>query len=71
MRCATLNGVAGNSQRSPLLTVVLVLLVAWLVLAVLGLLIKGLFVLFVVGVVLVVATLGWGAFKAGRNSGRR
>lgn len=58
-------------QRNPLLTVVLALLVLWLVLAVIGLLIKGLFYLFMIGVIAIVATLAWGAFTAGRRSARR
>ncbi len=62
---------AGQLRRRPLLTFVLVLLVAWLVVSLIGLLIKGLFYLFVIGVIAVVLTLGWGAFQAGRRSGRR
>ena len=40
--------------------IVLFLLVAWLVLSILGLVIKGLFFLFIVGLVLLAITAGWG-----------
>ncbi len=46
--------------------IILVLLVAWLVISVLGLLIKGLLWLFFIGVVLFLATSAWGWLK--RNS---
>jgi hypothetical protein len=39
---------------------ILLLLVAWIVLSVLGLVIKGLFWLFVIGVILFLATAAWG-----------
>lgn len=62
---------AVRKQRSQLLTFVLLLLVAWLVLAIIGLLIKGLFYLFVIGLILVVVTAVWGIYRAGRRSVRR
>jgi len=40
--------------------ILLFLLAAWIVLSVVGLVIEGLFWLFVIGVVLVLATAGWG-----------
>lgn len=52
-------------------TIVLILLAVWLVLSILGLVIKGLFWLFVIGAVLFVATAAWGWIKerSGGNSG--
>ena len=61
---------AGSSDLSPIdktaypwiaLSIGLVMLVVWLVLAVLGLVIKGLFWLFIIGLILFVATgiFGW------------
>lgn len=41
----------------------LFLLAAWIVLSVLGLVIKGLFWLFVIGIILVIATAAFGWFK--------
>jgi len=46
--------------------IVLFLLVAWVVLSVLGLVIKGLFWLFVIGLVLFIATAVWGFFQRSR-----
>ena len=46
-----------------MLAVVGFLLVAWIVIAILGLLLEGLFWLFVVGVVLFLATAAWGWLK--------
>ncbi|WP_198663947.1 hypothetical protein [Jiangella endophytica] len=46
--------------------IILILLVAWLVISVLGLVIKGLLWLFFIGVVLFLATSAWGWLK--RNS---
>ncbi|MGI5119199.1 hypothetical protein ACQEU5_06585 [Marinactinospora thermotolerans] len=43
-----------------MLNLVLLLLAVWLVLAILGLVVKGLFWLFVIGAVLFVATAIWG-----------
>lgn len=43
-----------------MLGLVVVLLVIWLVLAVLGFVIKGLFWLAIIGIVLFLATAGWG-----------
>jgi hypothetical protein len=40
--------------------ILLFLLVAWIVLSILGLVIKGLFFLFIVGIILVAVTAGWG-----------
>lgn len=42
--------------------IVLFLIAAWIVLSIIGLLIKGLFWLFVIGLVLFVATAVWGSF---------
>lgn len=44
-------------------TLIVLLLVAWLVVSLLGVLIEGLFWLLVVGVVLFLATAAWGWFK--------
>ena len=52
-----------------LIRIVLVLLVVWLVVSVLGFILKGLFWLAVVGVVLFVATAAFGAGK--RSTGLR
>ncbi|WP_165358764.1 hypothetical protein [Haloactinopolyspora alba] len=49
-----------------MLRILLLLLAAWIVISVLGLIIKGLFWLFVLGAVLFVATSVWGWVK--RNS---
>jgi hypothetical protein len=57
-------------RRSPLMTFVLTLLVLWLVFVVLGMVLKGLFYLTVLGLVLAVMTIAWGAFRAGRRSSR-
>ncbi len=46
-----------------MLAVVGFLLVAWIVIAILGLVLEGLFWLFVVGVVLFLATAAWGWLK--------
>lgn len=46
--------------------IILLLLVAWLVISVLGLVIKGLLWLFFIGLVLFLATSAWGWIK--RNS---
>ncbi|WP_433662601.1 hypothetical protein ACQPW1_10900 [Nocardia sp. CA-128927] len=46
-----------------MLTLIAILLVVWLVLAVLGFVVKGLFWLAVVGLVLFVATAAWGAIS--------
>lgn len=46
-----------------MLGLVVTLLVIWLILAVLGLVIKGLFWLFVIAVVLFLATAGFGWFR--------
>jgi hypothetical protein len=52
-----------------LLLIIIVALVIWLVLAVLGFVVKGLFWLAVIGIVLFVVTVGFGASK--RSSLRR
>lgn len=57
-------------RRNPFLTAVLVLIALWVVMSVIGLLIKGLFYLFVIGLLLVVGTLLYGAYGAGRRSRR-
>ncbi|GAB2687130.1 hypothetical protein [Thalassiella azotivora] len=49
--------------------IILLLLVVWLVLALLGTLIEGLFWLLVIGAVLFVATAAWGWFQS-RSSAR-
>lgn len=56
-----------------LVRVVLILLAAWLVLVVLGALVKGLFWLLVVGAVLFLGTAayGWAKTSLGSGSGRR
>lgn len=59
-----------DRRRNPLLTAVLVLVVLWLALSVIGLVIKGLFYLFVIGLLLVVGTVVYGAYGAGRRSRR-
>ncbi|GLU47331.1 hypothetical protein [Nocardiopsis ansamitocini] len=46
-----------------MLNLILVLLAIWLVLSVIGLVVKGLFWLFVIGVVLFLATAAWGWFQ--------
>jgi hypothetical protein len=43
--------------------ILLFLLAAWIVLSVIGLVINGLFFLFVIGIVLVAVTAGWGWLK--------
>jgi hypothetical protein len=53
-----------------LLLLLLVLIVAWVVLGVVGFIVKGLFWLFIIACVLFVLTLVVGAFHGGR-SGRR
>ncbi|WP_405164665.1 hypothetical protein OG203_05995 [Nocardia sp. NBC_01499] len=50
-----------------MLTLIAILLVIWLVLAVLGFVIKGLFWLAIIGIVLFLGTAAWGAIS--RNSG--
>lgn len=40
--------------------IVLFLIAAWIVLSIIGLVIKSLFFLFIIGIVLVVLTAGWG-----------
>ena len=50
-------------------TIIIVLLVVWLVLAVLGAVIEGLFWLLIIGAVLFVATLAWGWLR--RAASRR
>jgi hypothetical protein len=55
-------------RRSPFTTFVLALLVVWLIFVVLGLVLKGLFLLFVLGLVLVFVTGAWSAFRAGRRT---
>ncbi len=51
-------------------TLIVLLLVAWLVVSLLGVLIEGLFWLLVIGVVLFLATAAWGWFKLrGATSG--
>ena len=44
-------------------TLIVVLLVVWLILAVLGFVIHGLFWLAIIGIVLFVVTAAWGAMK--------
>ncbi|HEY9408549.1 MAG TPA: hypothetical protein VIP77_03120 [Jiangellaceae bacterium] len=44
-------------------TIVLILLAVWLLLSILGLVIKGLFWLFVIGALLFVGTAAWGWIK--------
>jgi hypothetical protein len=56
-------------DRSRLVTIVVVLLVAWLAISVVGAVIRGLFWLTVVGVVLFVGTAAYGYLK--RGSGGR
>ncbi len=46
-----------------MLAIIGFLLVAWIVIAILGLVLEGLFWLFVVGVVLFLATAAWGWLK--------
>ncbi|TDQ55246.1 hypothetical protein [Actinorugispora endophytica] len=50
-----------------MLRLILLLLAVWLVLAVLGLVVKGLFWLFVIGAVLFAATAVWGWFQNQRR----
>lgn len=52
-----------------MLALIGILLVVWLVLAVLGFVVKGLLWLAIVGIVLFVATAAWGWIK--RNTGTR
>ena len=52
------------------MTLLVVLLVVWLVLAVLGFVIKGLFWLAIIGIVLFLATAIWGWFRRSALSGR-
>lgn len=52
-----------------MLQIILILLVIWLVLSVIGLVIEGLFWLFLIGAVLFVVTGAWGWFQ--RQRGRR
>ncbi|MEQ3549613.1 hypothetical protein WIS52_03930 [Pseudonocardia nematodicida] len=54
-----------------MLALIGVLLVVWLVLAVLGFVVKGLLWLAVIGIVLFVATAAWGAVKRRTNAGPR
>jgi hypothetical protein len=56
-------------MRGNLIKIVAVLLVVWLVLAILGAVIKGLFWLTVVAAVLFVATAAWGYLRR-RTEGR-
>lgn len=51
-----------------MLTLILLLLAIWLVLSILGLVIKGLFWLFVIGAILFVATAAWGWIKSKTNN---
>lgn len=51
-----------------MLTLVIVLLIIWLVLAILGFVIKGLFWLVIVGIILFVITALWGYIKRGTRS---
>lgn len=49
--------------------IVLILLVVWLILAIIGLVIKGLFWLFVIGGLLFLATAAWGWIKERAGGG--
>ncbi|MEO7123550.1 MAG: hypothetical protein ABI400_10640 [Lacisediminihabitans sp.] len=51
-----------------MLTLVIVLLIIWLVLGILGFVIKGLFWLAIIGIVLFVVTALWGYIRRGSRS---
>jgi hypothetical protein len=61
-------GVSSPSEAAQMWALIGILLIAWLVLSILGAVIKGLFWLTIIGVVLFLATAAYGAAK--HRSGR-
>jgi hypothetical protein len=59
--------VVGHRDDGQMIRLILLLLVIWLVLAVIGFVIKGLLWLAVIGLVLFVATSAWGWLKRGHE----
>lgn len=59
-----------RSTVNPMLRLIVVLLVVWLVLAMLGLIIKGLFWLAVLGLILFAVTAVAGFFRRGGSRGK-
>ena len=65
-RSAAVATIAGQREDGGMIRLILLLLAIWLVLAVIGFMIKGLLWLAVIGLVLFVATSVWGWFKRER-----